>query len=132
MVRILRMNEDYDFGTFGAMLIQDKPFCATIEPGDLLNAPFASSIPAQQYWCHKYHSPKHGHTFQVVDVPGRDKILFHPANLVEDTEGCIGLAQYWGKLRGNRAVLNSGGTFRKFMAVMEPYEFFHLTIREVY
>ena len=132
MVKILRMNEDYHCGTFGAMLIQAEPFCVTLEPGDLLNAPFVSSIPAQQYWVERYHSAKYGDTFKVKNVPQRDNILFHPGNRVIDTEGCVLVAQYWGKLRGDRAVLNSGGTFRKFMDVMTPYEVFHLTIKEIY
>ena len=132
MVRILRINEDEQHGTFGGMLIQAEPFCVTLEPCDELNASFISSIPAQQYWCRKYLSPKHGNTYEIVNVPGRDKVLFHPGNRVIDTEGCILVAQYWGKLRGDRAVLNSGNTFRKFMALMEPYEVFHLTIKEVY
>ena len=129
-VRILRLNEDPVFGTFGALLIQEKPFCVTLEPGDLMNEEFRSSIPAQQYWCKKHYSPLFHHTFKILDVPGRTDVLFHPGNIVEDTAGCIVLAQYWGKLRGNRAVLNSGSTFRKFMDIMNPYEVFHLTIKE--
>ena len=132
MVKILRINEDEKHGTFGVMVIQEVPFCVTLEPCDELNASFISSIPAQQYWCHKYHSAKYGDTFRVLNVPARDSILFHPGNRVIDTEGCILVAQYWGKLRGDRAVLNSGGTFRKFMDVMAPYEVFHLTIKEYY
>ena len=128
MVKILRLNEDYHVGTFGALLIQAEPFCVTLEPGDLLNTPFKSSIPAQQYWCRKHYSPRFHHTYKVLDVPGRDNVLFHPLNIVEETEGCIGLGQYWGKLRGDRAVLNSGSTFRKFLKIMGPYERFHLTI----
>jgi len=114
------------------MLIQAEPFCVTLEPSDELNAPFISSIPAQQYLCKKHYSPLFHHTFKILDVPGRTDVLFHPGNIVEDTEGCILLAQYWGKLRGDRAVLNSGGTFRKFMDIMSPYEKFHLTISEIY
>ena len=131
-VRILRMNEDYDLGTFGAMLIQGEPFCVTLEPGDRVNAPFVSSIPAQQYWVEKYHSEKYKDTFRVMNVPGREHILFHSGNRVIDTEGCILVAQYWGKLYGDRAVLNSGNTFRKFMDIMNPYEKFHLTITTNY
>lgn len=132
MVRILRMNEDPQAGTFGVLLIQEKPFCVTLEPGDLLNKTFESSIPAQQYWCKKHYSPTFHDTYKILDVPGRDDVLFHPGNIVEDTEGCIVLAQYWGKLRGDRAVLNSGKTFREFLKIMDPYEVFHLTIKEVY
>ena len=132
MVKILRMNEDPISGTFGALLIQEKPFCVTLEPSDQLNRQFVSSIPAQQYWCKKHFSPQFKETYKILDVPGRDDILFHPLNIVEETEGCIGLAQHWGKLYGDRAVLNSGNTFRKFMKIMGPYERFHLTIKESY
>lgn len=132
MVKILRMNEDPQAGTFGALLIQGNPFCATLEPGDLLNKAFESSIPAQQYWCKKHYSPLFNDTYKVLDVPGRGDILFHPGNVVEDTYGCVVLAQYWGKLSGNRAVLNSGKTFREFLKILNPYEIFHLTITEVY
>lgn len=132
MVKILRLNEDPQFGTFGALLIQEKPFCVTLEPGDVLNRAFESSIDAQQYWCKKHYSPIFHETYKVQDVPGREDILFHPGNKVADTFGCIVLAQYWDKLSGDRAVLNSGKTFRKFLQIMEPYEVFHLTINEVY
>ena len=132
MVRILRMNEDPISGTFGALLIQEKPFCATLEPGDLLNEEFRSSIPAQQYWCKKHYSPKFHDTYLVLDVPGRTDVLFHSGNTNDDTLGCIVLAQYWGKLHGDRAVLNSGSTFWEFLKIMEPYKVFHLTIKECY
>jgi len=128
MVRILRMNEDAQYGTFGALLIQEKPFSVCLEPSNKLNAPFESSIPAGQYFCKRYHSSKYGNTFEVKGVPGRAYILFHKGNVVGHTEGCIILAQHWGKLGGDRAVLNSGNTFREFMKIMDPYERFHLTI----
>ena len=68
----------------------------------------------------------------VNNVPGRDLVLFHPGNRVKDTLGCIVMAQYWGKLQGDRAVLNSGNTFKAFMEIMEPFDVFHFTIKEVY
>jgi len=132
MVKILRLNEDTQFGTFGALLIQEKPFCVTLEPSDVLNRAFESSIDAQQYWCKKHYSPIFHETYKVQDVPGREDILFHPGNKVAGTFGCIILAQYWGKLHGDRAVLNSGSTFREFLRIMEPYKVFHLTIKECY
>ena len=132
MVKIIRLNEDHELGTFGVLLIQAEPFCVTLEPSDQLNKQFVSSIPAQQYWCKKHYSFLFHNTYKALDVPGRTDILFHPGNSVTDTEGCIILAQYWGKLHGDRAVLNSGNTFREFLKIMEPYEIFHLTIKEEY
>jgi len=132
MVRILRLNEDHDLGTFGVLLIQAEPFCVTLEPSDRLNRQFVSSIPAQQYWCKKHYSPLFHNTYKILDIPERTGVLFHPGNSVTDTEGCIILAQYWGKLHGNRAVLNSGNTFKEFLKIMEPFEMFHLTISTHY
>ena len=67
-----------------------------------------------------------------MDVPGRDHILFHPANLVEELEGCIALGSRIGILDGKRAVLSSGDTFKRFMKSLEGIEAFHLTISEVF
>jgi hypothetical protein len=94
-----------------------------------------SSIPAQQYMCRRYVSQRHGETFMVENVPGRDAILFHAGNTAEDTMGYILLGQYFGKLKTDwqaRAVLNSGATFNNFMLAMADYDRFHLTIREAY
>ena len=53
-------------------------------------------------------------------------------NRVYQTEGCIVLAEHYGKLQGERAVLNSGQTFRKFMEALAGHNEVHLTITEHY
>lgn len=131
IVELIRLEESNQ-GTLGVLKINKEVFCVTLEPADWMNAKDISSIPTGQYICNLYHSHKFGLTWEVVDVPDRELILFHPGNRTVDTKGCILLAQYWGKLQGHRAVLNSGKTFKKFMAIMDPFSHFHLTIREVY
>jgi len=132
IAEIIRLEEDYKYGTFGVLKIDKQVFCATLEPSDLLNMRGKSSIPAQQYRCHRQYSTNFGWTFKVNDCPGRTGILFHAGNYVKDTAGCIILGQYFGKLKDNRGVLNSGNTFKKFMDIMDGQDEFHLTIREVY
>ena len=132
IVEIIRLEDHVDWGTFGVLKIDKVSFCVTLEPPDLLNEPNRSCIPAQQYMCRRHISPKYGKTYMVQDVPKRTAILFHPGNTVDHTEGCILTAQYFGKLRGNRAVLNSGETFGLFMDEMAQVQNFHLTIKEVY
>lgn len=132
IVEIIRLEENFTYGSFGVMKINKEVFCVTLERPDILNKPFESSIPAQQYMCERILSPKFGETFQIKDVPGRTHVLFHAANLMSDVQGCIALAQYFGKLRGDRAILNSGNTFKKFMHVMARESSFHLTITENY
>lgn len=132
IVELIRLEEHAEYGTFGFLRIQKRIFCATLEPPDYLNASNKSSIPAQQYWCHRIVSPKFGETFEVKDVPMRTTILFHAGNIRSHTKGCIILGQHHGRLGKNRAVLNSGETFSKFMNVMNGYKGFHLTIAEHY
>jgi len=132
ILELIRLEENDRFGTFGVLKINKEVFCVTLEPSDRLNAPFVSSIPAQQYICRKTISPRYGETYEVTKVPGRDKILFHPGNAMADTEGCILLAQHFGKLNHNRAILNSGVTFRNFMNKLRGHEEIHLTVKEEY
>lgn len=132
VVELIRLEEHDNFGTFGKLRINKSLFCDTLEPSDRENKPFVSSIPAQQYICYRYDSPKFGETFRITNVPGRDLICFHAGNVVEHTEGCIILGQYTGKLKGQRATRNSGKTFEAFMGVMKDVSFFHLTIFEKY
>ena len=132
IVEIIRLEENYQFGTFGVLKLNKQVFCVTLEPRDELNARNISCIPAQQYWCERYSSSKYPDTYQVMNVPGRNLVLIHPGNIVRHTKGCILVAQHYGKLQGNRAVLNSGNTFRAFMSATRPYDRLHLTITENY
>lgn len=132
VLNILRVEENFQFGTFGIMLFHTEAFCVTLEPPDIENASNISSIPAQQYMCERVDSPKYGDTFQIMNVPDRDHVLFHPGNLVKHTKACVIVAQHFGKLGDKRAILNSGTTFDKFMYRLQGHNRFHLTIREVY
>jgi hypothetical protein len=131
VLEIIRL-EETDQGTIGVLKVDKVVCCFTLEPSDQLNAKSISSIPAQQYTCKLHQSPKHGLTYMVENVPGRDWILFHAGNVVAQTEGCILLGDRVGKLKGNRAVLNSGDTFKQFMETMNGAERIHLTIQEKY
>lgn len=130
-VRIYRIEESYR-GTFGVLTICDKAFCVTLEPSDVRNQRNVSNVPDSQYLCKRIESRLFGETFEVINVPGRSHVLFHAGNFIEDTKGCIILAQHFGKLYGERAVLNSGDTFRKFMEGFKDINQFSLTIKEVF
>ena len=130
-VRLIRVEESNE-GTFGNLIICSQVFCVTLEPSDWLNERNISSIPAQQYTCIRIRSPQFGETFEIVDVPGRSHVLFHAGNVIKHTEGCVILAQYFGKLHGDRAVLNSGKTFEEFMQIMKGVNVFSLTVKECY
>jgi len=132
-LELIRLETSFEDGTFGILRVDKKIFCATLEPADRDNKPSISCIPAGQYDVKRWQSPKFGATWQVRNVPSRDYILFHAGNIMENTEGCILLGQYIDKLRDDRAVKNSGDTFKKFMGATKYIsDNMHLTIKECY
>ena len=131
-LELIRLEERHRYGTFGMLKINKELLCVTLEPPDRLNHAGKSSIPAQQYSCYPFQSSKFGSTWRVADVPGREGILFHPGNTVCDTSGCILLAEHFGKVYGDRAILNSGKTFKMFLAILQPYGMASLTVKECF
>lgn len=132
IVRLVRLETNYRYGTFGTLMLDNEVFCVTLEPYDRNNAKFISNIPAQQYLCKKIKSPRYGRTFEITGIQGRSNVLFHAGNYSYNTRGCIILAQHYGKIQGVRAILNSGDTFRKFMKKVGHLKSFQLTITESY
>ena len=127
-VEIIRLEGNNLYGTFGALRIDGKVFCVTLELPYRDNEKYISCIPTGEFKCRKITTEKHGTTFVVIGVPNRTAILFHKGNTVDDVNGCIILAQYWGKLQGDRAVLNSGETYKAFLERMRLVDEFNLKI----
>lgn len=123
---------DTEQGTFGVLKINEIPFCVTLEPKDRENQSNVSCIPIGQYEMVKYKSPKYGETWEVNNVPGRSYILFHGGNVAKHTKGCILVAQHYGKLSGDLAVLNSGQTYNAFKKILKLEDMAHLSIYEQY
>jgi len=132
VLTILRVEENFLYGTFGVMLFHTEAFCVTLEPPDIENASNISSIPAQQYMCERYSSARYPDTFQIMNVPDRDRVLFHKGNKKTDTAGCVILARKFSLLGEKRVIQNSGTTFDQFMYRLKGHSRFHLTIRECY
>lgn len=118
-------------GTFGVLRLDGQVFCVTLEPPDRGNVEDVSCIPPGRYACRRVDSPRFGVTFEVADVPGRSHILLHPGNVTDDTRGCVLLGKRFGRLRGHRAVLDSGTTFAEFMARCGETEDFDFIVEEV-
>ncbi len=129
-IELVRM-ETSEEGTFGIMKIDKKIFCITLEPPNKQNLSNISSIPTGQYIIKPYSSAKFPEVYQVIDVPERTNVLFHKGNTVGHTAGCIILGQTVGKLKGDRAILNSGATFGRFKDLLKGNTH-HLTITENY
>ena len=118
-------------GTFGWLYAGGLQF-ATCEDDWKDNAPNESCIPAGTYKIHRTVYVKHGYeTFEIAGVPNRTRILIHPGNSEEDTQGCIlvGMRQGFvvvpvdedtGAVNvKKRSVVASQEAFRRFMRALE-------------
>lgn len=119
-------------GTFGVLNIEGMPIAVTGEQDWEENKRNVSCIPAGQYLCKRVDSPKFGDTFEVLDVPGRTYILFHSGNLpLEDSQGCILVAEQFEPLNGKPAVLSSRKGYGEFMERLKGINTFVLNIIEI-
>lgn len=110
-------------GTFGKLFYDDFT-CYTVERPWLNNSKGESCIPEGDYDLVWHDSPKFGKTLAVKGgtvavyedgVAKRSAILIHPANVMDDLNGCIGLGNELGFYKQKWAVLNSKKTVADFL-----------------
>ena len=77
-------------GTNGKLEYQGKLICKTIELPWKLNDSLVSCVPEGKYFIRRRYSAKHKWHLELVEVPNRKFILFHPANnALRELQGCI-------------------------------------------
>jgi len=77
-------------GTNGEIRCGEQRVCYAIELPWLNNARKISCIPEGRYELRRRFTEKRQHHLEVIDVPGRNSILIHPANDArKDLLGCI-------------------------------------------
>jgi hypothetical protein len=86
---MVRVAEDPTYGTYGILKKGNVPFCCTLELPWRNNQKKVSRIPAGIYVVTRYQRANGQWVFLVNDVPGRDMIELHVANLSAELEGCI-------------------------------------------
>lgn len=128
-------------GMFGVALWNGTPFALTLERPWLDNQVGLSCIPEGNYTClrcrnspdYNYQdSPRFGNTFQVFNVPGRSKILFHKGNIDDDTHGCILLGEQYEFIGRKVAILSSKKGFQEFKDYTQRIDEFNLNIINYY
>ena len=114
-VKILRLEQSKQ-GALGSLILDGSLFCTTLEPDT--QDQVKHQIPQGVFQCKRFHGAKWPDTYEIM-VVGHTAVLFHAGNTEVDTQMCILLGQYPGKLKGQRAVLNSGATFGLFLDYMK-------------
>lgn len=118
-------------GIFGVLRYGQVPFALTLERPWLDNQPNVSAIPTGSYLCARVRSPRFGDTFEVCNVPGRFGILFHKGNTVDDTQGCILVAEEFSGTFDKPMIVSSERGFGEFLALLDGQASFELRITEV-
>ena len=113
-LKLIRL-EHSSQGAVGVLLIDGEIHSFTLEP-DAAD-PKKPQIKQGVYAVRRFHGAKWKDTFEIV-VLGHTAVLFHAGNTEADTRMCVLLGSTVGKLKGNRAVLNSGTSFSSFMKKM--------------
>lgn len=138
-LQLLRTERTAD-GTFGLLTLPGYTL-HTCEDDWKDNQPSESCIPAGTYRLHRTIYQRHGYeTFEVTGVPGRSRILVHPGNTEEDTQGCVLVGLRRGLLAVHdeddpahpvvrkRAVVASAEAFRRFMGTLAAVDEAELTV----
>jgi|TARA_R100001594_G_scaffold6389_2_gene18214 hypothetical protein len=126
----LKRVADNEDATFGVLINGNIPFAVTLEPAWEDNKKGISCIPSGPYSCKRVKSPKFGDTFEILDVEERTHILFHKGNSERNTQGCVLIAEEFGRLNGKAAVLASGRGFTEFMSILKEVDEFELIIED--
>jgi len=100
-----------------------------VEESEPLGAQFVK-IPAGRYRCRRTLFARGAYeTYEVADVPGHSRLLFHRGNTEQDSEGCILIGQRFGWLLGSPGVAMSSLGFGEFMKWAAGRESFGLEVK---
>ncbi len=127
-LRCIRFEKSTE-GAIGLLIVKGDPFCYTLQPDGSDRRRFYTTD--GEYPIRRYSSTKYPDTFEFL-VAGHTALLFHSGNIAEDSLGCVLLGSSVGKLRDDRAVLNSGNTFRRFIEVMRSVKEGSIIFQSIY
>lgn len=107
-----------NLGTNGFLIANKQLICKTIELPWRNNQPSVSCIPEGKYVLQLRDSERFGRHLEIIDVPKRSLILFHPANdALRELRGCIApVTELVGQGMGTESRL----AFRKLMDRLTP------------
>jgi hypothetical protein len=90
LMELLLIRTYFPEGTNGILECEGQFVCHSIELPWMGNRNRISCIPEGKYFLKKRYSPKFQWHLEVVGVPERNLILFHPANnALKELKGCI-------------------------------------------
>jgi hypothetical protein len=131
----LRRMGNSPWGVFGSLRIGEWS-CKTLERPWEGNQRNISCIPSGSYYLESRPSPlisrltkeQYQEAWEVMHVPGRTHILFHPGNWIEHSEGCILVGAEYMVVNSKPGIVSSRKTFDELMAVLSQYDKWRLNV----
>lgn len=121
-LKTLAVRED---GCFSGLLWDGRPFAVSVE------RTFDDGQPVIKngiYRCVRTLYNKGGYpTFEIM-VEGHSRVLFHKGNTELDSLACVIVAESFGELKGQTAVLDSAGGFGELMSLTHGLSEFEMEV----
>lgn len=115
-----------DDGCFSVLKWDGRPFAVSVE------RTFEDRrvvVPAGILRCERSFFHHGGYaTFEIL-VTGHDHVLFHKGNREADSLACLCVAESFGEIGGQTAVIDSKGGFNEFMQLTAGLESFDVLVR---
>lgn len=108
--------------TFGILRCPNGRLLCTVELPWRGNRRNVSCIPPGTYRVRLGSYQGRYPDLEVQDVPDRDAIEIHAANLASELRGCIAVGKAFGKVKGQRGVLHSRDALALLLASMDGAE----------
>lgn len=112
-------------GCFSVLLWNGQPFAVSVERTFEDGKPIIGN---GAYRCVKSHFIKGGYDTFEIQVTGHARILFHKGNTEVDSIGCVIVAESFGVLNGETAVLDSKGGFAEFVELTKGLGEFNMVV----
>lgn len=120
-LKTVALRED---GCFSVLLWDGRPFAVSVER-TFEDGPV---IENGKYLCKRDFYHKGGYpTFEII-IEGHDRVLFHRGNVETHSEACVIVAESFGVLGEETAVLDSKGGFSEFMSLASGLESFGMEV----
>lgn len=126
-MKIITINRDSstDKGTLGTLSIDGVILCQTLERpwvdanGDLISDKMVSCINSGIYKARVRESKKFGTVIEILNVPNRTAILIHPANRVQELQGCVAVGMIRGDENGEPCVYKSKVAMARLIEIVK-------------
>lgn len=113
-------------GTFGVLIVNERPAFVTLELPWKDNQTDVSCIPVGTYKAELIHSPRFKKDLYVLNnVPDRSMVEIHIGNTINDTHGCILLGTQYSLTQ--YGIIGSVLAFNSFMGLV-PKSGFDFTV----